>query len=290
MNLTVGAAQNDPRALELLAASLRCDHYSRSCQGAYVAVALIGPFLLLLSPSFPKLVNDLTGLMQGIFALITLGYSALWRERGSNLRADFERRVFGFPAWLTESDLRPERISTLSKRFTKDSGTRRRMENWFELPPGLSRSQEVITSVHQSVKYGQKLRSVWSVVLGFLALALGLLIGAIVLLIPSTTDAGWQLTIITVTLVPVLISQSISAWRYSRDRRRLARMIESYCAQPVLDISTTAMVVHERLVAIRKYRVLIPGWLYLIARGPLHRSARLRHALFAPGTTGKATE
>src|SRR5690606_21328528 len=89
----VNSTQNNDESLRVLHASLRCDERSRQCQALYVGVSVIAPLVFFVLSSASPAVADVAGLVQGSVALLAFGYATLWRQRGSNLRADFERYV-----------------------------------------------------------------------------------------------------------------------------------------------------------------------------------------------------
>lgn len=281
--------QNRPEVLRLLAASLRCDQRSRQYQAAYAGVIVVGPVLLFFGNGLSPVVNDLAGLVQGSAAVVALALGTSWRQRGSDLRADFERHVFGFPPWVSESRLKSERVAALASLYERHTAAAGRLRNWFDLPLGLSRDQQVLASMHQSVRYGQALRTAWAAILGALGVLLATLVVLLLVRTRPTSAGGWHLAIIAAALLSTLVAQAVKAWRYSRDRGWLRQTIEALSRRPNLDLATANLVVHERLVALRNRRILVPTVLYRLSRGPLRRATIEKMSLFlTPEAVGTA--
>src|SRR5262249_23670895 len=127
------------------------------------------------------------------------------------------------------------------------------------------------------------LRTAWAVIMAVLCLLAGSLVVLALLRARPISPGDWHLALVTIALLLALAAQSVNVWRHSRDRQRLARMIEAISARSTLDMLVASLVMHERLVAVRQNRVLVPALLYRVSRAYLRRATAKKASIFPVG-------
>ena len=267
-NANVASRQTEPCAQRYLQASLYCDRHSSLWDAAAVLTAVFAPIgqKLIVEQWLKTLLQFALAAVVGFF----LWRRTRWNEFGRELRNEFEYIAYALTkpyacSLYDESKIWQERFN--NRQAKQPAHSRQDTTKWFfekDVPPAHYLKQ-IQAAQLESLKFGRNTRLLWTAIIG---VACVWIISAYTWIERSGLFRSATITLGTVAVIAT-VSQvgkiALNSFAHARARDKLREQVKAH--NPLPDGSPlSAAIFQERINALRKSRVIVPNFVYRIAK------------------------